>query len=350
MAKYAYPLFACVILLMLWFGFKSYTDPIQAPRAIAELDAWEVNGDRQWVLIRGCDRRNPVLLFLHGGPGMPAMYTAHAFQRPLERDFVVVQWDQRGAGKSFHADLDPSTMTITQMLDDAEVVVERLRQEFGVEKVILVGHSHGTYLGALLAHQRPDLFHAYVGVGQLGDPGALRAVQDAIIRERLARRDETAPPIDGSNRESLLFEVGGELTKARSMWPLIQTGLLAPEYSFADALNVAKGPQFAAEHLRYDLPGGYAGPPADFDIPVFVIMGARDAVTPVAIARDWFEHIDAPSKSWSVVEGAAHFPHFEQPARFAELMRGIERDVLPNAVRHEAGAWPIPRLGLQCRV
>jgi pimeloyl-ACP methyl ester carboxylesterase len=289
------------------------------------------------------------LLFLHGGPGMPAMYTAHSFQRPLERDFVVVHWDQRGAGNSFHADLDPSTMTITQMLDDAEVVVDRLRHEFGVDRVFLVGHSHGTYLGALLAHQRPDLFYAYVGIGQLGEPRDVHAVQDAIIRERLAQRGEAAPLIDVGNRENLLFEVGGELANARSMWPLIRTGLLAPEYSLADALNVAKGPRFAGEHLRYDLPGGDNGPPTDFDIPVFVIMGARDAVTPVAIARDWFDHVHAPAKSWSAVEGAAHFPHFEQPERFAELMQGIKRAVLPNAARHESGALPIPRLGLQCR-
>src|SRR6185436_9493112 len=123
-------------------------------------------------------------------------------------------------------------------------------------------------------------------------------------------------------------DVGGELANARSMWPLIRTGLMAPEYSLGDALNVARGPQFAQAHLRYDMPGGFAAPPTRFSIPVYVVMGSQDAVTPVSLARHWYEDVQAPSKVWAEIGGAAHFPHFEQPERFAALMRRVRDETV----------------------
>jgi len=349
MLKYAMPVFGAVMLAVFWFVFKSYTDPIVARNSVATLEALSVNNDRQWLLARGCNRSNPVILFLHGGPGMPAMFTAHAFQRSLERDFVVVHWDRRGAGKSFHADLDPATMTMTQMLADAEVVVEHLRAEFNVEKVMLVGHSHGTYFGALLAEARPDLFHAYVGVGQIGDPSRERAVQDVIISERYLARGEKSPVINSSNRETLLFDIGGEIASARSLWPLLRTGLMAPEYNMRDVMNVAKGPQFAQAHLKYDISGGYGPPPTVFDIPVYVVMGAQDAVTPVGLAKEWFDDVTAPQKTWAVFEDAAHFPYFEQPAAFADFMVRVLNETVAIDPPVKTSAMPIPRLGLHCR-
>ena len=349
MSKFAFPVLFLGIIGVLWFGFKSYTDPILAQHAMAKLEAINVNGDRQWILARGCDRRKPVLLFLHGGPGMPAMFTAHAFQRPLEKDFVVVHWDQRGAGKSFHGDLDPQTMTMTQMLADAQTVVEHLREKFGVQKVYLVGHSHGSFFGALLAQARPDLFYAFVGVGQIGDPAREHIIQDEIIRERLSARGAPLPVITPENRETLLFEIGGELANAQSMWPLLRIGFTAPEYSFTDAMNVAKGPQFARAHLRYDGVGSYGPPPAEFAIPLYVVMGARDAVTPVSLARAWFDNVRAPSKDWTEINNAAHFPHLEQPQGFAAVMNRVRHETAPLASTPDGWALSVPRFGLQCR-
>jgi pimeloyl-ACP methyl ester carboxylesterase len=331
-----------VAAIACWFVFKSYTDPIFAPHAVARLHAVEVNGDRQWLLERGCDRRKPVLLFLHGGPGMPAMYLAHAFARPLERDFVVVQWDQRGAGKSYHADLNPTSMTFTQMEADALEIVGYLRQRYGDKRIFLVGHSWGTFLGAHLAASHPELFYAYVGIGQDGDPAAEHAVQDRLIRDKLGKA------VTSANREDLLFQAGGELAGSKSMTPLILTGLMAPEYSLADALNVAKGPKFAQAHLKYDIPGGYGVPPQRFAIPVYVVTGANDMTTPKSLARTWFDRVQAPRKQWFEVAGAAHFPHLERPAVFADIMRQVLRQALPENGTRSSSALPIPRFGLQC--
>jgi pimeloyl-ACP methyl ester carboxylesterase len=312
---------------LLWFVFKSYTMPVFTANGIAELKAITVNGDRQYILIRGEDRAAPILFFLHGGPGMSAMYLGHAFQRPLEKDFVVVHWDQRGAGKSFHADVDPKTLSTSQLIMDAEYVIAHVQEMVGRRKVILVGHSHGTYLGVILASRRPDLVAAYVGIGQIADEAA--PVQDAFLRGKLKELglpEDTK--IDGRNREDLLFRTGSELVNATSPWPIIATGFQSTEYSLFDGLNVPKGPQLYAKHMRYDvLTGAPMNEVTQFTVPVYFIMGRFDMVTPTSQAREYFDKLSAPTKRWYEFKNSAHFPFFEEPDRFAQIMREIKSEL-----------------------
>ncbi|MEO6690607.1 MAG: alpha/beta fold hydrolase, partial [Dokdonella sp.] len=129
-----------------------------------------VNGTRQWISVRGNDTRNPVLLFLHGGPASPDMPLAWTFQTPWEDYFTVVQWDQRGAGKTHaanDADKVADGMTMEGMTADAEEVVSYLRRTYHKKKIFLLGHSWGSVLGVRLAQAHPEWFHAYVGVGQV---------------------------------------------------------------------------------------------------------------------------------------------------------------------------------------
>jgi len=304
--------------LVAWLMLKSATPAIDGPDPIASLRTVSINGDQQAMLIRGEDRSKPILFFLHGGPGMAMMYLGHRFQRPLERDFVVVQWDRRAAGKSW-GDEDPAKMRMSQYVDDSVVAIRYVLDELHQEKVILVGHSHGTYLGALVARAHPELLSALVGIGQVADEDRARRIQDEELARRYPNRD-----ITGANREELLFDSGSELHASRSMWPLIRDGLLAPEYSLADVLNVAKGPQFAEKHMQYDvIDGPLMTEVTDFAVPVHIIMGEYDLVTPTALAREYFQTIRAPYKTFNIFPRSAHFPHYEEPERFAALMRGI---------------------------
>ncbi len=141
---------------------------------IAALEKISLGGQPQWILIRGQDRALPVLLFLHGGPGMPMMYLAHTFQRHLEDSFVCVQWDQRGAGKSYYSGMPTQNLTVEQILKDAEELVQELQVRFGQNKIYLAGHSWGSYLGMLLIQRHPKLFHAYIGIGQVVDEARAR--------------------------------------------------------------------------------------------------------------------------------------------------------------------------------
>ncbi len=305
--------------------FVSFTPPIFAPHAIAKLGAVDINGDRQYLLIRSKDKSKPVLLFLHGGPGMPAMYLAHAFQRPLEEDFVVVHWDQRGAGKSFRKGMDPAQISTSQLVADAEAVIAYLQSTLGADKVYLVGHSHGSYIGALLAARRPALVQAFIGVGQVADMTREIEIQDAYLRRQMTGLGlPSDTPLTDANREDFLFKTGSEIHNATSFAPLILTGLLAPEYSLSDVMKVKDGSAFSSKHMKRDLiDGPLLANVTRFEMPVYFFMGAHDLVTPVSLAQEYFELVDAPAKSWVEFENSAHFPFFEEPEKFAEMMARV---------------------------
>src|SRR5260370_14964798 len=124
---------------------RGYTPRYRSTGSIASLEQVTLGDSKQWILIRGLDRNNPLLLFLHGGPGMPTMYLAHDFQRELERSFVVVQWDRRGAGKSFTAGMSSQRMSVSTEISDTLELIDQLRDRFHQAKVYLVGFSYGSY-------------------------------------------------------------------------------------------------------------------------------------------------------------------------------------------------------------
>lgn len=141
---------------------------ITSPNGIASLEKISLGGVNQSIQIRGADKSKPILLFLHGGPGFPQMPFAH-LNAELERHFVVVQWDQRGAGKSYSSSIPDESMRVAQFVADAHELVQILLARFGAQRCYLVAHSWGSLFGAQLAAQHPDLFFAYVGIGQTVD-------------------------------------------------------------------------------------------------------------------------------------------------------------------------------------
>ncbi len=145
---------------------------IVTPNGIERLETVRIGGIEQWVSVRGHDRNNPVLMFIHGGPGYVSIPMSWWFAQGWDEYFTVVQWDQRGAGKTYEIN-DPATvaptMTLDRMVDDAIEMAEWARRELGKAKIVALGHSFGSYVGLMMAHRRPDLLHAYVGVGQLSN-------------------------------------------------------------------------------------------------------------------------------------------------------------------------------------
>ena len=142
---------------------------IVAPSGIQETYKTKIGGIDQWINVRGQDKANPIILFIHGGPASPLMPTIWEFQRPIEEYFTVVNWDQRGAGKTF-GEVDPESISgsihISSYVEDAIEVAEHIRKKYGKRKIILMGHSWGTVVGMGAALKRPDLFYAHVGIGQ----------------------------------------------------------------------------------------------------------------------------------------------------------------------------------------
>ncbi len=283
--------------------------------------------------IRGHDRNNPILLFLHGGPGMPAMFLAHAFQRELERDFTVVHWDRRGAGKSFEAAEPLERLTVSQTLDDTFELTEILRKRFGQNRIFLVGHSWGSYLGLLAIREHPEYYAAYIGMGQVAGSKADVRLQrleyltrdasltgDTDILKRLAS--------GGEPTEDDLFRHRAELYRAQSFWPILRTGLFAPEYTLWDALNVKKGADLVGREMKYDvLPKPLDGEIPAFQVPVFFFLGRHDYNTPSSIAANYLERLSTPLKDLVWFEQSAHFPFFEEPVRFHSEMVRVEHIV-----------------------
>lgn len=316
-----------VIVSYLWFT-PGRTPAIHAPHSVAALERIRIGGVDQFILVRGNDSSLPVLLFLHGGPGMPAMYLAHAFQRDLEKDFVVVQWDRRGAGKSYREDIG-STLNTEQLVADTIELTNVLRARFHQDKIYLVGHSWGTYLGMLVIARHPELYRAYVGIGQLARSSPIPGIQDEYIRQsaRRAGDQQAIQELDEKGarvRETLLFKFGGEIRNAKSFMPLLLTGLTAPEYSLRDARNIPKGVSLYSRNFVYNsIPGDLMDAVTQVDIPIYFFTGRYDYTDPFSLTEQYFSQISAPAKHIVWFEKSAHFPFYEEPEAFAREMRGV---------------------------
>ena len=315
-------------LVSYWWFTPGHTPAIPGPTSIASLERVRIGNVDQYILIRGNNASRPVLLFLHGGPGMPAMYLAHAFQGELEKEFVVVQWDRRAAGKSYREDIS-STLTTEQLVADTVELTNLLRARFHQHKIYLVGHSWGTYLGMLVIARHPELYRAYVGIGQLARSSPIAEIQDEYIRQsatRIGDRDAIRElEAQGSNvREALLFKFGGELHHAKSFLRLLLTGLAAPEYSLRDARNIPRGVALYSRHFIYNsIPGELMDAITEVKIPVYFFTGRYDYCDPFALTEQYFSTIRAPKKRMVWFEDSAHFPFYEEPAVFAGRMREV---------------------------
>lgn len=321
---------AAIGAVWVFFVFlRGRTPAILAPKAIASLERLSLGGAPQWVLIRGQDRTRPVILFLHGGPGMPAMFLEHVFGSQLERDFVVIHWDRRGVGKSFHAIGDRDSLTVQQTLNDVHELTRRIRARFGEKRIYLVGHSWGTYLGLLAIRDWPEDYAAYVGMGQMaGTRTQVTEIRRAYIarKARQAHDEEFARRVttgEHEPNEDDLFRYGGELYAARSFWPLLLAGLRAPEYTLWDVLNVKRGADLVGRRMRNDVfPKPHEGEIAELRVPVFLFLGRHDYNTPSSLATAYLQRVASPLKEIVWFERSAHFPFFEEPERFhAEMMR-----------------------------
>jgi pimeloyl-ACP methyl ester carboxylesterase len=323
--------------------WHAYTPKIRVERGgsdsqgVASLEPIVLGGVQQWILMRGRSTLNPVLLFLHGGPGMPSMYLAHKFQRPLERDFVVVHWDRRGAGKSYSEDTPPESMSVNQEVSDTVELTNFLRAHFHQEKLYLLGHSYGSYLGMIVAQRHPELFHAYVGIGQLAYAGKRNTdLQDRWIREQAIQRGNAGlvQELDSHvpiNREKWLFRYGGALHHGKSFATLLLIGLGAPEYTLTDALNVRKGVSFTHRHLRFDaISGELADAVPRVEVPVYFFTGRHDYTDPFENTVEYSARLVAPRKELVWFEESAHFPFLEEPDRFAREMSRVRTNSQPD--------------------
>lgn len=325
-----YGIIVIIVLLIIWWIYPARTPKIKSQNAIASLGFIEIGGVEQSVLIRSQDKTNPILLFLHGGPGMPMMYMAHEFQRPLEKKFTVVQWDRRGAGKTYARNVPTvESMNVRQVINDAYGLIDTLKNRYKTDKIYLVGHSFGSYLGSIMVHEHPELFYAYVGVGQVVDhEAAYRLQKEFLMKEaKLRGMDSLLMALETGEEiyfENWLFKFGGELKNSTSFLPLIWSGMQAPEYALPEVGAVAGGSTFSSGNMKYNvLDSSIFKSITSFDVPVSFFVGKRDYTTPFELIEKYHEKISAPEKTLIYFENSAHFPFFEEPDRFCKELERV---------------------------
>jgi pimeloyl-ACP methyl ester carboxylesterase len=312
---------------------------VSTPNGIDEATYVRVGGLEQWITIRGEDRRNPVLLLLHGGPGDATNPWGYAGFRNWLKYFTLVQWDQRGAGRTLgrNGAAAASTITVERMVQDGVELAELLSKRLQKEKIVLVGHSWGSTLGVFMAKARPELFYAFVGTGQVADNTRNFAVAYAALVEKAAREGNVRaveelkeigpPPYKDGYKDGKGFAIQrkwANLFEEADAFLASTLGfaLLAPGYSPGDINDWFDGQNVSAEHLVPEISaldaqrlGG------EFSVPVFVIQGAEDFTTPTSLAKAYLNSLRAPRKAFATIDGAGHFAVFTKQDVFLKELR-----------------------------
>jgi len=322
---------------------------IHTPNGIEETEYVRLGGIDQWIQIRGEDRRNPVILFLHGGPGASVSALSALF-RPWEKDFTVVMWDQRCAGKTFARNGAASCkgMTLQSVAQDGIGLAAFLREHLHHRRIILLGHSWGTMVGVRMVKERPDLFCAYVGTGQVvsipeKEPviyaRALARLRATHAQDGVKALEALGPPpyknhqgIETERMWSQRYDIPSERDLYSNMTPV---AAFAPGWSLADLYARLHAPEYAEEALYQstaDYDARKLGP--DFRVPFFIVNGALDNITPTDLARKYFAFVHAPHKEFIVIPESGHSAVLTRPDAFLHIL--LTR-VRPIAILSENG-------------
>jgi pimeloyl-ACP methyl ester carboxylesterase len=321
------------------FGPAPMNDPDL--KGINELTQVELGGLRQWISIRGSDPGNPVLLFLHGGPGSANLAKLRIQCPGLEEHFVVVNWDQRGSGKTHTLRMRESSLTLDQLREDARQLVKYLRGRFDGRKIYLMGFSWGTALGLLTVRDHPEDFLGYIGVSQVVNYAEGERLSLEYVR-RIARETENRTAVEELERIDPAYRSGdwyADLTRERG-WLLkfggvYHTGdnyrhelrmlLGAPEYSFLDFAWWPMGSDLSLRTLWPELMSLnlFESVPR-IEVPVFFLEGRLDANAPFELAQAYYERLLAPrGKRLIWFEESAHDIFFDQPDALVDALVGI---------------------------
>ena len=313
--------------------------------SVATLEKVRIGGSDQWILVRSKDIDNPIVLFVHGGPGTSQLTSNRRNTRDLERFFTVVNWDQRGAGKSYAAIHDVAKMTIDQFVEDARELTQYLLKRFDKRRLVLVGHSWGSVIGVLTVSRYPELFSCYVGIGQVVDTQEGESVSYEWTLDQARRTGNRKaigalvrigpPPYEGDWQKKVLTErryvarFGGEIHRSRNgaFGLVLRSVLFSREYTLRDRINFFRGilgsmrllwPQLLEVDLSASTP--------ELSVPVFFVEGRHDREAPSQIAERYLCSLRAPAKELLWFEESAHMPNSEERDRFNGMM--VEK-VLP---------------------
>lgn len=318
-----------------------------SPARIEQSSFVSIGGIDQWISIRGEDRRNPVLLVVHGGPGEAQWMAADKYE-PWEKMFTVVQWDQRGAGHTYgRYGTQTPDVTLDRIVEDGIEVADHLRRTLRKKKIIVLGHSWGSTVAVRMVQLRPELFAAYIGTGQVASwnaqvnmqfdlllATALRNGDDATVNEleAIGRPDPT------NAKQFFAFNkgLGAVMAPADQAWlkALRANAFALMARNDKDVQDLGDGMNFSAKQVLPDQMATDLPTTAHkIDTAFFVIQGQDDVITPTKAAIDYFEGVTAPLKGLTLIPDAGHFAFMTASKAF---LTALTDKVRPVAIKRGA--------------
>jgi len=297
-----------------------------------------INGINQYLFHSGTKYDNPVMLFLHGGPGNAESLFAHIFQEKWEDIFTVVHWDQRGAGKTLTNNPDKYP-TIDLMLEDLFEIIQYLKKKYNKQKIIILGHSWGSVLGSTFIKQYPEEVAYYIGVGQ---------VVSMLENERVGYEKVKELILQANDKKSLkkldvLGDYPGDKFDSNCLKKCMKIRRLQGKYNLAIKMNISicisvfKSPIFKLSDIYALIKGLKANEKiieflgdfdlnsecAEYKVPIYYILGGNDWQTPYVIAKEYFNRINAPYKNFYLIPDAGHMTMLDQPNLFFDALLEI---------------------------
>ena len=338
------------LIVTLWAKSPGVTQPITNSQgnpiegSISVIEKLTLGGQEQYIIIRGVDITKPIILFLHGGPGSPEIAFVEHYNPDLEKDYVIVHWEQRGAGKSYSKGIPDESMNLDQMISDTRELSEYLANRFNREKIFLMGHSWGSMLGILSAYKYPELYHAYFGIGQVchqfkgeqlsydwaldqaierNDTKVIKSLKKINFPDSTAGVDKWLKYLMMERRYVNRYG-GGTTREITGMWPLLKLVVNSEVYTFSEKLNFMNASLFSLEHLWMDVMNTNLFNQIDsMSIPTYFFHGKFDYTTPYPLALEFYNQLKAPKSEFFSFENSAHSPIMEEPEKFNTILRKL---------------------------
>ena len=298
------------------------------PNSIATIESVMINNRKQTLLMRGQNVEQPILLCCHGGPGMAQIGFIRHFQKELEKHFIVINWDQRGAGKSFSMKDFGANFTIEQFISDAKEVIQYVLKKFNKQKLFLAGHSWGS------------IIEAYIGIGQIVHmkqneellyQHLIRSAKKYNHKKALASLLKLGkPPFLDTRRliiqRKWLGTLGGAIQNGSS-FSFIRKGFFSPEYTLLDWFKFLAGNLKSGVLWEEMLTIDFFSSITSLSIPVYFCSGRYDYQTPYALVQEYCDVIEAPIKKMIWFPNSAHSPDLEEPELFARSLQSIKQEL-----------------------
>lgn len=328
-------IFAISTIILLLQCFKpTWTPKIKEENSISELRKVDINGTELEIMIRGYNKENPIAIFVHGGPCCSEIPYVRKYQDLLEKNFTIVHYDQRGSGKSYNIDTDYSNVCADTHVEDLIELTKYIEEYLGQEKSILIGHSYGTYIATIAVNQQPQLYQAYIGIGQVSDmvQSELYGLNKCIEAAKIAKETDDLKYLESIENDikqgksiaprKYVRKYGFSAKNINENADYLRGFLFGTEYNFIDAIRFYLATsKYQDELIIETMNCPITDIVKNIYIPVYFVMGKYDCMTSPEAAEKYLNSLSGKSiKQMVIFKDSAHYPQFEEKEKFYEFM------------------------------